>query len=620
MQARFSAIRFLMGFLLMALAGMPRLGVAQDAHRNLAATTAFLGGPQQAAVIVKYKENGMWSQAARGQSAQAPLPKHAQKINKALGLNTTDGRVLDPHIQSLRAKGLSSQDLASRLRQLPDVEWVEVDKIRRIHALPNDPYLADNLAQTTPHAGQWYLRSPTNQVASAINAVGAWGITTGNPNVVVAVLDTGVRMEHPDLRDKLVSGYDFIADVFTGNDGNGRDKNANDPGDWHSTNDCGVGDPAESSSWHGTQVAGLIGAATNNATGIAGVGYNVRILPVRVLGRCGGYDSDIIAGMLWAAGMGAYAGFGNSVLPPNPYPSKILNLSLGGSGACSNAYKAVLQKLTQAQVAVVVSAGNSSAEVGEPANCPGVISVAGLRHSGTKAGFSSLGPEVSISAPGGNCVNTNPSDECLYPIMSTTNLGDSTPGANGYSDGYARAAFGTSFAAPLVAGTIGLMRSVQPTLDLQSIKTQLLANVSPFPLTSPDNTVTACLVPTPNSNNQLECLCNQNTCGAGMLNTQAAVAAVAPPSVTITPSALNGPAGGYITLNATGTRAMGSKSIRSYTWSISRGNGLAVFSGLRSGNMATLALKTKGEVVVSLKVTDSLQYTTTQQVKLNITP
>lgn len=597
----------------------PQLTAAQDIPRKFKPPILDRYAENNAAVIVKYKANGNWSRPSPDQPLELPAPRHAQKINKALGLNSTDGRVLDQHIQSLRAKGLSSSELASRLSKLPDVEWAEVDKINRAHALPNDPFLANNLPSATPRVGQWYLRTPSAQTPSAIDAIGAWNITTGNPNVIVAVLDTGIRPDHPDLRDKLVPGFDFISDPFVSFDGNGLDSNATDPGDWTSDNMCAQGLAGEASSWHGTEVAGLIGAATNNATGIAGVGYNVRILPVRVLGRCGGYDSDIIAGMLWAAGLGSKVGLSSNPLPPNPYPAKILNLSLGGSGNCSNAYRAAIQRLANAQVAVVVSAGNDSNAVNSPGNCSGVITVAGLEHSGAKVLYSSLGSQVSISAPGGNCVNDF-GQECLYPIMSTTNWGDTSPGANGYSDSYFRPGLGTSFSAPLVAGTIGLMLSAQPGLSLQEIKANLLATATPFPSTSFGTPLPACVQPTSQRLFQLACICTHDTCGAGMLNTLAAVSAISSPQVSITPSSTTGPRGGYITLNTSSTRAMGSKSIASYIWSISQGNGLASFSGVRNGSMATLALKQSGTVVVSLTVTDSQKYSTTRQVTLSITP
>ena len=158
---------------------------------------------------------------------------------------------------------------------------------------------------------------------------------------------------------------------------------------------------AEDSSWHGTQTSGLIGALTNNGIGMASVARNVRILPVRALGKCGGFDSDIIAAMRWAAGLDVPG------TPVNPTPARVLNLSLGGESACTSAYTDTVAEINAAGAVVVVSAGNSTGHAaGAPANCTGVIAVAGLRHAGSKVGFADLGPAISISAPAGNCVNT----------------------------------------------------------------------------------------------------------------------------------------------------------------------------------------------------------------------
>jgi hypothetical protein len=159
------------------------------------------------------------------------------------------------------------------------------------------------------------------------------------------------------------------------------------------------------STWHGTRVVGILGAITNNNVGIAGLTWNGWILPVRALGKCGGADSDIETAMLWAAGMQVDDDLGNAI-PQNPYPAQIINLSLGASGSCPSSYLEVMQQLTGAGVTVVAAAGNEGGPVDAPGNCAGVIAVAGLRQDGTKVGFSSLGPQIALSAPGGNCVNT----------------------------------------------------------------------------------------------------------------------------------------------------------------------------------------------------------------------
>jgi serine protease len=177
--------------------------------------------------------------------------------------------------------------------------------------------------------GQWYLRAPDSTFVSAINALGAWAFSTGSKQVTVAVLDTGVRPDHPDLNRKLHAGYDFLSDISGANDGSGRDPDASDPGDFARRGDCG-NPQFMASSWHGTQVAGIVGAATDNGLGIAGVGRDVMVLPVRVLGACGGTDSDIIAAMRWAAGLSSDVGGASPVANQNP--AKVINLSLGSAG------------------------------------------------------------------------------------------------------------------------------------------------------------------------------------------------------------------------------------------------------------------------------------------------
>jgi Subtilase family len=346
-----------------------------------------------------------------------------------------------------------------------------------------------------------------------------------------------VRFDHPDLLavaagGNLLPGYDMISDAAVANDGDGRDPDPSDPGDWLTQAEisqrggpffqCSTG--PESSSWHGTQTAGLIAALTNNGIGMASVGRNVRVLPVRVLGKCGGFDSDIIAGMRWAAGMTVPG------VPANPNRAQVINMSLGGEGACSAAYQDAVTAINAAGTVIVAAAGNSAGHaVGVPANCAGVIAVAGLRHVGTKVGFSDLGPEIAISAPGGNCVNITAGAPCLYPILTTSNSGATSPVAPIYTDSF-NTSLGTSFSAPLVAGTVALMLSAQPALTPLQVRLVLEATARPFPVTSSDNagsTVIQCTAPQVNiignPVDQLECLCTVDTCGAGMLDAGAAV-------------------------------------------------------------------------------------------------
>jgi serine protease len=488
-----------------------------------------------ARVIVKYRADAgtrraLLANAGEGISTRASmLPMHAQRMSELTRVPLRNGRVLGPRTQSLIGSGLSSEELVRRLRARPEVEWAEVDQRRRLLTVPNDPLLSANQpAGTTPAVGQWYLRAPAGEVMSSINALDAWTITTGSPSITVAVLDTGVRPEHPDLKGKLHPGYDFIGldrggAADTANDGNGRDPDPTDPGDWTAAGDCGAGERASDSSWHGTQVAGMIGAATNNGIGMAGVGWQVMVLPVRVLGRCGGYDSDIVAGMRWAGGVSDNVGVNSLVTVRNPHPARVINMSLGSTGACTNAYRDAIAELRTAGVVTVVAAGNDTGlAVNAPANCPGAVAVSGVRHVGSKVGFSNIGPEVSIAAPGGNCVNLDGS--CLYPLLTTVNAGRAGPTTNGYSDGV-NYTVGTSFAAPLVSGTVGLMLSVDPTLTPTRVRELLQSSARPFPTSRPttasEEPVQMCRAP--DGTDQLECFCTTTTCGAGLLDAGAAV-------------------------------------------------------------------------------------------------
>ena len=391
-----------------------------------------------------------------------------------------------------------------------------------------------------PAVGQWYLKPPPpagsasaawgTTAPAAINAEEAWGITTGSASVVVAVLDTGLRFDHSDLQGgNVLPGYDMASadspGVFTSaNDGDGRDADASDPGDFVTDAEAGtLGCSKTNSSWHGTQTLGLIGAATNNGVGMASVGRTVRVMPVRVLGKCGGYDSDIQAGILWAAGIHV------PNVPDNTTPARVINMSLGGDAACTQGYIDAIGQANAAGAVVVASAGNSSGHpVSSPANCPGAIAVAALRHVGDKVGFSDIGPQITIAAPGGNCVNTNDGEACLYPIVTTTNKGTTTPvvGPPGaaYTDAF-DASLGTSFSAPLVAGTAALMFSVNPSLTPAQVKAKLQSSARPFPTTGGTAGTVACVAPAAGKD-QLECYCTTLTCGAGMLDAHAAVLSV----------------------------------------------------------------------------------------------
>jgi len=603
----------LAGPLLVLAALMPLLAVApNDAFAQSASASAVAAA--HARVIVKYKAGGalMRESALAARDPDRVAVQVAGRLSQRLGLTLRDGFAIAPRTQVLFARDLSSAELVARLQADPDVEYAEVDERMHITAVPNDPRYADNQPVITPAAGQWYLRPPTGALVSAIDAQTAWNTTKGSPAIVVAVLDTGVRADHPDLAGKLLPGYDFVSadddgSFTSANDGNGRDADPSDPGDWvTSAESQQSGGPlqgcqTQDSSWHGTQTAALIGAATDNGTGMASVGWNVRIVPVRVLGKCGGFQSDVIAGMYWAAGINIPSAFGTGPTT-NPYPAKVLNMSLGSATTtCSNSYQDAVNAVNAAGASVVVSAGNDAGlAVGQPANCAGAIGVGGLRHIGTKVGFSDVGPQIGISAPGGNCVTLT--GTCQYPILTATNAGVMTPAGNTYTDGGANFSVGTSFSAPLVSGTLGLMLSVNSNLEPAQLRVGVMRTSRAFPAAGAAPGIPVCHAP--DSNAQDECYCTTATCGAGMLDVANAVGAANALRAWITPEATQVFPGGSVPLDGAKSWAVEPSTISSYEWSITSGQSLATLQGT-DGPTTTLNTTGAGTVVVQLTVSDS---------------
>ena len=532
-------------------------------------------------------------------------------------------------IQVASPAGESAMATLARLRADSSVAYADLDQRRYPQAAP-----ANSL-----YGGQWYLQPPSASNPAAIDAQTAWDTTTGSTSLVIADIDTGVRADHPNLSARLLSGYCFISDSFTANTAGTSyacpGPGAWDPGDIITSSDisshpseCGSGSSAASpaySSWHGTRVAGVLGADESYGAGIVGVTWGPKILPVRALGRCGGSDSDIITAMMWAAGIPVTVG-GASIINPNP--AKIINMSLGGTGSCPASYQDAVNQITAKGILIVASAGNEGGPVDAPANCAGVVAVAGLRNTGTKVGYSSLGPEVALGAPAGNCVNdilsganTQP---CVDEILTTTNLGVSAPDANDYTgqyycdpssgsnancklsntNQYRTYNLGTSFSAPIVSGIAALMASANTALDSCELLSRLREGAQPYPQSSA-TTATICHVPTGSSDLQKnECICTTDgqTCGAGMANAPGALAAALRPVAAVSVPASVSP-GQAVTLDGSGSAAAAGYAINTYQW-ISTGSQVLQIANATTAK-ATVTAPTCGLGTVRLTVTDN---------------
>jgi serine protease len=376
----------------------------------------------------------------------------APRLAEIAGVPLTIERAIGPvHVVALAQNTpVAALDaIARKLEQDPVVRYA--DAVRRVRpaAAPNDPLFAQ----------QWSL---TN-----VDAEAAWTQGPGSPDVTVAVVDTGI-LPHPDLAGRLLPGYDFIVDPGTARDGDARDPNPRDEGDWQDDGDCAESAPMPSF-FHGLFVAGQIAANANNGEGIAGLDPSAKILPVRVLGKCGGTVEDLLEGMLWASGVPIDG------VPPNPNPAQVINLSLGGHGTCAAAIQEAVDDALAQGTVIVVAAGNESDDANDyaPGNCSGVINVGALSRSGDRAGYSNWGRRIDVSAPGGDVDDDG-------QILSTHYTGATVPGAPDYERG-----IGTSFAAPLVSGTLSLMLARNPNLTPGQALSILQGTARDFPVGSP---------------------------------------------------------------------------------------------------------------------------------------
>ncbi|MCC8362659.1 S8 family serine peptidase [Lysobacter sp. A6] len=390
-------------------------------------------------------------------------------------------------VRTSRALNTVERDLVlAQLRADPNVAWAQADTMKqRMDTVPNDTYFTRL---------QWDF----HDAVGGIGAPKAWDTTNGN-GVVVAVIDTGY-VDHADLAANIVPGYDFISwygqpdpdqpfpfpDIA--GDGNGRDADAHDPGDFLTGNETFCSGVISNSTWHGTHVAGTIAAVTNNAKGVAGVAYGAKVQPVRVLGKCGGLTSDIADAITWASG-GTVPG-----VPNNPTPAEVLNLSLGGYGRCVDdpATQDAIDGAISRGTTVVVAAGNSAynAAYFTPASCRGVITVGATGSDGAISYFSNYGANVAIAAPGGNAYIGNTGDKAW--IWSTANSGTQAPVASPAGD-VVMGLIGTSMASPHVAGAVALMQSASvahghPPLTPDLVLAVMRGKARPFPIQPPGPT------------------------------------------------------------------------------------------------------------------------------------
>lgn len=437
----------------LAFTGSPVFATPEDGDGTAAAPAAVQGtavhdvaaGEAYTKFIVEFKEttanatpNGRanaWGKAAKSQGV---------KVHELRTLAT--GGTL---IEADRAlSGQAAEDFMAEIAASGSVDYVEPDARMTVALTPNDPRYGE----------QWDFTG-----TNGMRVPGAWDVATGT-GVTVAVIDTGITA-HPDLDANVLPGYDFVSDATAARDGNGRDANAQDQGDWYAAGECGQA-TAGNSSWHGTHVAGTVAAVTGNATGVAGVAPNAKVVPVRVLAKCGGSLSDIADAIIWSAG-GTVPG-----IPANANPATVINMSLGGSGACGSTYQAAINSAVSRGATVVVAAGNSNQDASgfRPANCSSVVSVAASNPSGSLSYYSNYGSTVDLTAPGGDVRVAGGG------ILSTINTGTSTPGSAGYASYQ-----GTSMAAPHVAGLAALMKSKSSTLTPAQVESTLKQGTRAMP-------------------------------------------------------------------------------------------------------------------------------------------
>lgn len=431
--------------------------------------------------------------------ARVPLAVNdMERLKARAGLSLRRLRTLADGSQVLELPAWKTEaevaEIARRLVADPGVAVAEPDRLKKPLFVPND----------ANYFTQWAMFD----AAGGLNMQPAWDQERGAASIVVGLVDTGI-VPHSDMDSaRQAIGYDFVSDVVTANDGDGRDPDPADPGDAVAANECGVGEPAEVSSWHGTQIAGFVGAITDNLQDIAAVNHGSRFFMARALGKCGGFTSDTVDAMRWAAGLSVPG------VPANPNPARVVNLSFGGPGPCSIIEQEAINAVVAAGAVVVVAAGNEGGSVSasSPANCANVITVASTTRAGGRSSFTNTGPEVEVSAPGG---------ELGDGVLSLYNTGTGAPDASPGGDALAFVA-GTSVAAVQVSGVAALMFSANPQLAPAQISSLLQSTARSFS----DNS------------------CTTTTCGAGIVDASAAIQAAIAATGQVSTGGSSGGGGG----------------------------------------------------------------------------
>ncbi len=569
-----------------------KLNAKQAALMGLPATEAALPEQVVGSIVVKFRASSGLAQAQSGVAYARAMPaklgvgiKSVRAMSEATALMTLDAPLA---LTDARA-------VAARLAADPAVEYAEPDVVMKPFAVPDEPEFL---------LKQWYLYPPTadytgttvvnnmpgppktTAAVGGANLPAAWDITKGAASVVVAIVDTGI-VNHPELNNqpfsattytpggRFLPGYDFIsADAlgfaanlnFVANDTPaGRDNQPVDTGDAitaaqrndplcndNTPNQLNVNAP---SSWHGTHSAGIVAATTNNTTGMAGIGWeNIRVVPVRALGRCGGAMTDVADAILWSAGLAVPTA---PIPPTNANPAQVILVGAGGKAGepCSQTLQAAINAATAAGAVVVAAAGNEGSldGISAPANCTGVISVTAHAINGENSSYSNIGPaggagpNPSISAPGGGppaSLGTGFIDDATWDgfhIWSTTPTGAAGPLAPGI---YSRK-IGTSAAAAQVAGVAALIKSKTPNVTPAQIKSAIEAGARPFPEFSSCGAVNRPF---------------SGRCGAGMLDATRSLQAAGPPFIVTPPAAVAAAAG------ATATFTVDAVGATSYQW------------------------------------------------------